>query len=258
MTRGRKPNALWIACINLHEVGRKLGVVLLVSVWLASLVFAITLPYWRSNIDVMGFGNVITDPLYRGDPNKPLMSFTVNVDWGQEVIPAMLETLQEYDVRVTFFVTGHWAKQYPDLVLQMAEAGHEVANHGMRHEHPTQLSDWDLTMLILENQKLIGGLIGAPSPFFAPPYGEVDRRVVATARNLGYRTIMWTIDTIDWQEPSVETTVSRVVSKAQNGGIVLMHPKPNTVKALPTIIEGLRQRGYQLVPVGCLLQEMDG
>ena len=69
---------------------------------------------------------------------------------------------------------------------------------------------------------------------------------------------MWTIDTIDWQEPSVETTIDRVISKAQNGGIVLMHPKPNTVEALPQIIEGLHNKGYQLVPVGKLLEEMGG
>ena len=92
---------------------------------------------------------------------------------------------------------------------------------------------------------------------FAPPYGEVDRRVVAAADALGYRTIMWTIDTIDWQEPSVETTIARVMNKAQNGGIVLMHPKVKTVRALPAIIEGLRQKGFKLLPVGELLQEID-
>jgi len=238
-------------------VGRRLGVMVLIFVWLVSLVFAATLPYWRSSVDVMGLGSVSIDPVYRGDSGKPLISLTVNVDWGQEVLPAMLTTLRDWDVKVTFFVTGRWAKQYPDLVKQMLKEGHEVGNHGMRHDHPQQLSDWDLTMLILDNHKLLISLVENPAPLFAPPYGEVDRRIAATARALGYRTIMWTIDTIDWQEPSVETTVNRVLNKAQNGGIVLMHPKPNTIKALPQIIEGLRRKGYQLLPVGKLLNEMD-
>ena len=244
-------------CISVGALRQRLGVVALLTVWLASLVFAAALPYWRGSIDVLGLDNA-TNPVYRGDPNKPLMSLTVNVDWGQEVLPDMLDTLREHGVRVTFFVTGHWAQQYPEIVKRMAREGHEVADHGMRHAHPTQLSDWDLTMLILENHNLLKTLVGEPALLFAPPYGEVDRRVVAAADALGYRTIMWTIDTIDWQEPSVETTIARVMNKAQNGGIVLMHPKVNTVKALPRIIEGLRQKGFSLLPVGELLEEMDG
>ena len=243
-------------CISARGLQQRIGVVALLSVWLACLVFAATLPYWRGRIDVLGPSRAETNPGYRGGPHKPLMSLSVNVDWGQEVLPDMLDTLAEYGVRVTFFVTGHWARQYPELVRRMASEGHEVANHGMRHDHPTQLSDWDLTMLILENHNLLKTIVDEPTPLFAPPYGEVDRRVVAAADALGYRTIMWTIDTIDWQEPSVETTIARVMNKAQNGGIVLMHPKINTVKALPAIIEGLRQKGFELLPVGELLDEM--
>lgn len=257
MNKAAQGGDFWVVCISVRQVGRRLGVMVLIFVWLVSLVFAATLPYWRSSVDVMGLGSVSIDPVYRGDSGKPLISLTVNVDWGQEVLPAMLTTLRDWDVKVTFFVTGRWAKQYPDLVKQMLKEGHEVGNHGMRHDHPKQLSDWDLTMLILDNHKLLISLVENPAPLFAPPYGEVDRRIAATARALGYRTIMWTIDTIDWQEPSVETTVNRVLNKAQNGGIVLMHPKPNTIKALPQIIEGLRRKGYQLLPVGKLLNEMD-
>ena len=248
----------WVVCIGVRQLGQKLGMAVLVFIWLISLVFAVTLPYWKSSVDVMGLGSVSIDPVYRGDSGKPLMSLTVNVDWGQEVLPRMFITLRNYGIKATFFVTGRFAKQYPDLVKQMVKEGHEVGNHGIRHDHPKQLSDWDLTMLILDNHKLLTSLVESPAPLFAPPYGEVDRRIAATARTLGYRTIMWTIDTIDWQEPSVETTIDRGISKAQNGGIVLMHPKPNTVEALPQIIEGLHNKGYQLVPVGKLLEEMGG
>ena len=142
---------------------------MLVLVWLVSLAFAVTLPYWRSSVDVMGLSEISMDPIYRGNADRPLMSLTVNVDWGQEVLPDMLATLKEHDVKVTFFVTGRWAKQFPDLLKQMAEAGHEIANHGMKHAHPKQLSDWDLAMLILENDKLLKGIVGEPSPLFALP-----------------------------------------------------------------------------------------
>ena len=231
----------WIV-LDIRQIWRRVGTLALLGVWFLSLVFAITLPYWRSSIDVM----VMSD--------KALMSFAVNVDWGEEVLPEMLATLKAHGVHVTFFVTGRWAKLFPNMLRQMAQAGHEIANHGMKHDHPLQLGDWELTMHVLENQKLLTEIVGNPIPLYAPPYGEVDRRIAATVKNLGFRTIMWTIDTIDWQEPSIETTIRRVVDKAQNGAIVLMHPKPNTAKALPQIIEGLRQKGFQLVSVGELLK----
>jgi len=247
----------WIICFSLQDVWQRLGILTLFSIWLASLLLAVTLPYWRSSIEVMGLSSPNVDPVYRGDPSKPYVSFAINVDWGQEVLPAMFDVLRDHDVKGTFFVTGRWARLYPDLVRQMVQAGHEVANHGMQHHHPKELGDWELTMLLLENHRLLTSLVGKPALLFAPPYGEVDRRIVQTARNLGYRTVMWTIDTIDWQEPSVETTMQRVLSKVQNGAIVLMHPKPNTVKALPGIIEGLRRQNFQIVPVGKLLEESE-
>ncbi|NLK08260.1 MAG: polysaccharide deacetylase family protein [Firmicutes bacterium] len=255
MSGSKNSGKFWFLCLDARQIGRRVGMFTLFGVWIMSLVFAITLPYWRSTIDVMVMGESAPQAIYRGDPAQPLMSFAVNVDWGQEVLPDMLRIFEKENVRVTFFVTGRWAKLYPDVLREMAEAGHEIANHGMQHDHPLQLGDWALTMHILENQKLLTEIIGSPVQLYAPPYGEVDRRIVATANNLGFHTIMWTIDTIDWQEPSVETTVRRVVDKAENGAIVLMHPKPNTAKALPQMIEGLRQKGFLLVPIGHLLKQ---
>ena len=93
-----------------------------------------------------------------------------------------------------------------------------------------------------------------PVPLFAPPYGEQDARVVRTAAELGHWTTLWTLDTIDWQEPPPETIVERVVPRARDGAIVLMHPKPQTVAALPRIIAGLREKGYRLVPLWQMMQ----
>ena len=247
----RKP---WVVSIDLKKMRSQVGVLALLSLWVLSLAFAVTIPYWRSNVDVMVMTDAVIDPVYKGSPDKPLMSFGVNVDWGEDILPEMLQIFKEHNIFVTFFVTGRWAGLHGDTLKQMAAAGHEIANHGYKHDHPFNLGEWDLTMHILENQKLLQDIVGNPAMLYAPPYGEVDRRIAQTAKGLGFRTIMWTIDTIDWQEPSVQTTVSRVVDKAENGAIVLMHPKPNTAKALPIMIEGLKKQGFQLVPVGKLLE----
>lgn len=192
-------------------------------------------------------------PIYRGPQHEPKMALTINVDWGQEVLPDMLKTLAEKNVKVTFFLTGRWAQKFPDDAKRLADAGHEIANHGLKHDHPKQLSDWELTRLICDNDAILKEVTGKSAPLFAPPYGEVDARIAAVAAKNGFRTIMWTIDTVDWKDPSPSTIVSRVVDKAVNGAIVLMHPKPNTLKALPEIIDRLHSKGFELVTVSELL-----
>lgn len=92
---------------------------------------------------------------------------------------------------------------------------------------------------------------------FAPPYGERGPTVLQAAEEAGYHTILWTADTIDWQRPAPEVIVRRVLDKAENGSIVLMHPTEPTVKALPDMIKGLKEKGYQLVTVSDMLKYIE-
>jgi len=193
-------------------------------------------------------------PLYQARVNEPVMSFAVNVDWGENVLPKMLDVFRQYGVQVTFFLTGTWTEKNPTLARQLAEAGHEIGSHGYWHApQTTKLSDPDLLELIVEAERVIMEHVGYKPLLFAPPAGDVDQRVTATAASLGYRTIMWTLDTIDWQDPTPDTIINRVVPKATPGAIVLMHPRPNTLAALPRMIEQLQGKGYRLVPIGALL-----
>ena len=114
----------------------------------------------------------------------------------------------------------------------------------------------ELRRLIVENNQLLAEVIGTePAKLFAPPYGEFNDQIVAVAGNLGYRTIMWTIDTIDWQRPAPEVIVRRVVDKIKPGAIILIHPTVPTVQALGRIIDTLQGQGYSLVTVSALLTE---
>ncbi len=199
-------------------------------------------------------GERALQPIYQGPTDCKRMALTINVDWGQEVLPGMLQVLEAKDVKVTFFLTGRWAQKFPKDAASLAQAGHEIANHGLKHDHPKQLSEWDLTKHIVDNGEILRTVTGKCAPLYAPPYGEVDARIAAVAAKNGYKTIMWTIDTIDWQDPSPDTIVQRVVGKAVPGGIVLMHPKANTLKALPSLIDQLQAKGYELVTVSQLVQ----
>ncbi|TDX46618.1 polysaccharide deacetylase family protein [Orenia marismortui] len=191
---------------------------------------------------------------YQGPSGKKAMSLTINVAWGEEYLPSMLDTLDKYQVKATFFFIGRWVEKFPDKTKEIKERGHELGNHGYRHLHPKKLSKDKLVKLIKDNEELIYKTTGIRTNLFAPPYGEVDDRISEVASEAGYKTIMWSADTIDWQRPAPEVIINRVLSKAQNGGIVLMHPTKPTSQALAQIIEKLQAKGYKLVTVSELLE----
>jgi probable sporulation protein (polysaccharide deacetylase family) len=195
------------------------------------------------------------NPYYHGPEDKAKMALTINVAWGEEYIPDMLRILDEKEVKATFFFIGKWVEKFPELTKEIANKGHEIGNHGYRHAHPNQLSRQSLINLIKKNEELLIKITGQQSKLFAPPYGEYNDRVLRVAEELGYKTILWTADTIDWQRPAPEVIINRVMSKVSKGGIVLMHPTAPTVKSLAIMVDRLRGKGYTLATVSELLRE---
>ena len=194
-------------------------------------------------------------PIYQGSDREKKIALTCNIFWGEEYIPRMLEILQEHDVKMTFFPGGTWVEDFPELLKSIDGAGHEVGTHGYAHLHPDQLSKSANLRDMQKAEELIYQAIHKRPKLYAPPYGEKGAAVLKAAEEQGYSFILWSIDTIDWQRPSPEVIVRRVVGKAHNGAIVLMHPTAPTVSALPQIIQELKKQGYQFVMVG---EMMDG
>ncbi|MDP2872263.1 MAG: polysaccharide deacetylase family protein [Bacillota bacterium] len=192
-------------------------------------------------------------PYYRGPADKPLMSLMVNVDWGDEFILDTLETFARHGVSATWFPTGRWANRTPELLKLIADAGHEIGNHGGWHGMASKMSAAEVERLIREGADAVFQVTGQRTMLFAPPSGDMNEQTVAVAARMGYKTILWTIDTVDWQRPAASVIVDRVVRKAQNGALVLMHPTKPTAEALPTIIRRLREQGFELVTVSRLL-----
>ncbi|MCR4402164.1 MAG: polysaccharide deacetylase family protein [Firmicutes bacterium] len=193
------------------------------------------------------------NPVYKAETDQKVMALAVNVAWGEEHLPAMLETLRALNVKATFFLDGEWAQKRPESVKLLAGEGHEIANHGARHAHVARMPESDIRDLILRNEELLERLGVKPSKLFAPPYGECNQTVTAAAASLGYTTIMWTVDTIDWNTSDPRKVVERVVRKMTPGAIVLMHPTDVSNKALPELVETARKNGYQFATISELL-----
>lgn len=197
----------------------------------------------------------VDDVFYKGNADEKVIAFTCNIDWGNEYIPPMLEIFKENNIKITFFVTGRWAEQNEDLLSKIYEHGHEIGNHGYLHRDYSLLSYELNKQEIFKTDQIIRQALNVKSKYFAPPSGAYNEDTVRAARALNYDVIMWSIDTIDWRKDSTcDKIINRVVSKAHNCAIVLMHPKEETIKALPTIIKVLKDQGYKLGKVSDVIK----
>ncbi|MBN7772389.1 polysaccharide deacetylase family protein [Clostridium aminobutyricum] len=185
-----------------------------------------------------------------GAEGNNLCTFVCNVDWGEENIPAMLKIFEENNIHVTFFVSGRWAENHPDLLREMYTKGHEIQSHGYSHALCSQVSKEKVKEEIQKTEEAIIDTISIKTNLFAPPAGDYDEKTVAICEELGYKMVLWSSDTIDWREGSTaDVIVNRIMSKPLDGAIILMHPKAETVKALPELIKQITAQHYSIVPL---------
>ena len=174
--------------------------------------------------------------------------------WGNEDTQTLIDILDHYHVKATFFVVGQWVDKYPESVRALADAGHEVMCHSDTHAHFNTLSVQEIIDDVNACCDKIEGVTGVRPTLFRPPFGEYDDHVVATLRGMGMEVIQWDVDSLDWKDYDAPTITKRVLSKAAPGSIILFHNAAlHTPEALPSILEGLLQEGYQPVPVSQLL-----
>lgn len=183
------------------------------------------------------------------------IALTFDAGWEFDNALSILDVLDQYQVKATFFLRGGWVKDHPNIAQEIVNRGHIVGNHSQAHGHMNDMMLDEVTDDITESTALIKGLIGYTPDLFRPPYGEYNNRLLNVLGEQGYQyAVMWTIDSHDWAETMngfkvTETyLIDRVLNRATDNGIVLMHVGGyQTVNALPEIITGLRAKGYELV-----------
>ncbi len=192
-----------------------------------------------------------------GDTGRPRIALTFDAGGPSDPTSRILGILAKHQVHVTFFVTGDWANQNPDLVHRIHNDGHEIGNHTMHHVDLRTLSDEQVCSELNQADQVISNLTGVTTlPYYRPPYGSRDTRVRNLAAQLGYRTIYWTVDTLDWQPAATPDSITKIVmDHLSNGVIILMHAgsqvESETLDGLMTKIE---LTGYQIVTLSQVLQ----
>lgn len=187
-------------------------------------------------------------PIYKGAaPDK--VSLMVNVYWGTEYIQPMLDIFAENGVTTTFFVGGMWVKDNEEMLRKIHEAGHEIGNHGYFHKDHKKMNYERNKEEISVTHKLVQSILGVEMNLFAPPSGSFGDTTIQVAENLGYKTIMWSLDTIDWRDKDSELIFKRATEKAEGGSLILMHPTEATVNALNRIIKTLANKQLTVAKV---------
>jgi peptidoglycan/xylan/chitin deacetylase (PgdA/CDA1 family) len=187
-----------------------------------------------------------------GKAGKNRVSLTFDAGAGRGHIDEILEILLRQKVPATFFITGAWAEQNPEDVKRIAELGFRIGNHTQNHPHLTELSDEEVIFELQTVESRILELTGkSTKPFFRPPYGDRDQRILEIAASEGYWSIYWTLDSLDWQEDHDPDWVkNRILSNLQDGMIVLCHvASPYTYQILEDVIYSIRERGFDFVPL---------
>ena len=186
---------------------------------------------------------------YGGDENGNGVSLTFNIYEGTAQVLKILDVLEEYEAKATFFIGGSWADDNIDCVREIFKRGHELGSHGYFHKDHSKLSYEGNSEEIRPSIKLLEMICGQKISLFAPPSGAFSENTLSVCEALNLKVIMWSRDTIDWRDSDVNLIAKRATLNLKAGEIILMHPKEHTVKALPQILSYIRDGGLKAVTV---------
>jgi probable sporulation protein (polysaccharide deacetylase family) len=201
---------------------------------------------YREVPPAVGLADLEPAPTYRGNPNKPMVGLMINVAWGNEYLPSILETLRKEKVSATFFFDGSWLAKNGELAQEIVREGHEASNHAYTHPAMSSLDAARQRSEIARTEELLKTKLGVRNRWFAPPSGDFNQTTVDVASEAGLKTVLWTLDTVDWKKPPASSVVAKVTARVQAGSLILMHPTQTTQDALPGIIRAIRAKG--LIP----------
>ena len=196
--------------------------------------------------------------IYRKNEND-YMKIALTFDDGPHprYTPRILNILDKYGIKATFFTIGVNAEYYPDIVEDVIRRGHEIGNHTYSHPHVSCLNTENLKNEVERCESVIYGLTDYRTKLFRPPEGMIDADVRSVLRGLDYKVILWDIDTLDWAHTPPKEIAKNIIDNISAGDIILMHDYVShnspTPEALELFIPELLKKGYRFVVVSELI-----
>lgn len=193
-------------------------------------------------------------PVYsvQTDSNKAALTF--DAAWGSDKTAKILDILDEYGVRATFFLVGFWIEANPELTQEIASRGHCIGNHSEDHPHLPTMSKEKMASQIDSVNDRLEKLTGKRPVFFRPPFGDYNDALIGLLREKGMVGIQWDVDSLDWKGISGGQIAERILSRVKSGSIILCHNNSDHIlEALPLVLLGLKNKGLTSVPLSELV-----
>ncbi len=236
-----------IKTIKLKSITFALAAVAMIAVLCTSVYY--------SNAYAVFYGNTPRlVPIYSVERDDKKVAITFDCAWGTEYTDQILKALEVSEVKATFFTVEFWTEKYGDFVKKISEAGHTVGTHSSTHSYMSKQNAEDIKKELTASSEAIEKITGKKVELFRAPYGDYDDELIKTASSLGYYTIQWDVDSLDWKDLSASDIAMRVINGVKSGSIILMHNNGlHTAEAVPIILETLKNKGYTFVTVDELI-----
>mgnify|MGYP004508864531 FL=1 len=208
-------------------------------------IFCVGLLTYQGGV-IGAFSSNTSQIIYSGNPKNNTISIMINVYMGNDYVEQIIDILNQNNSKATFFVGGIWIEKNRDCFMKIYNSGNELASHGYWHKNHNKLSDEAQINEIQLTDELVTNLTGVKMSLFAPPSGSFNKHTAYIAENLGYKTIMWSKDTIDWRDQDENLIYERATKNATAGDLILMHPTKATATCLDKIIKFYKKQGLNV------------
>ena len=198
--------------------------------------------------------------VYRIKTNQKKIVLTFDDGPSPLWTPKILDELKKLNVKATFFMIGHHVQKYPDIAKRVAQEGHTIGNHGYAHSVILYYTPHEIEEEIKYTELIIHQATGQLTKFFRPPKAWVTSHLKERIKSMGYEIILWSLNSKDWVNYNHTLIVKNLTVRARSGDIILFHDSGNiltteggnrwqTVKAIPLLVQNLKQKGFDIVPL---------
>ncbi len=187
-------------------------------------------------------------PVYSVDTDEKIAAISFDAAWGADKTLKILDILDEYDVKATFFLVGFWIDAYPETVKEISNRGHLIGNHSANHPHFNKLSKAEMEKEISAVSDKVKELTGQTVTYFRAPFGEYNDTLMTVLEEQKLTGVQWDVDSLDWKGLSGSRIAERILPKTKNGSVILCHNNSEHIlDALPVVLLGLKNKGLRLV-----------
>ena len=200
------------------------------------------------------------DAAYLGNTGEKVLYLTFDAGYENGCTGKILDTLKKHNVPAAFFLVGHYIESNPDLVRRMVAEGHTVGNHTAHHPDMSKLSDKSAFQKELTGlEELYRSVTGEELPrYYRPPQGIYSEENLKMAKELGYKTVFWSLAYVDWnndQQPTKETAFGKLLPRTHDGAVILLHSTSQTnAQILDELLTKWESQGYRFAPISELFE----